>query len=151
MKQENAMEQALAAKAPAMGQPGAARPDGAQDDEFAAVVNELCGLMKSGEMPEGFDLQTACADSAFAELMQRYGAEAAVRVYDAEQRAKRAEESAMQRVSERVQQRKGLPRSASGGAFASARPDYAGMDSATFKRMALEMKRNAQRGKKVPL
>ena len=151
MKQASAIEQAAARAATEKTENGQAQPAPAGEADFSGMVDELYGLITSGKLPEGFDLEAACGDAEFASLINEFGAEAAVRIYDAEKRAKQAEANAMERVNTRMQQRKSLPRASSGGAFASAKADYTNMDAASFKKLALEMKRGAQRGQKVSL
>ena len=55
---------------PAGAQPGAAQaaPETDGAPEFGRMVNELAELMRSGALPEGFDLQAACQDAAFLQL-----------------------------------------------------------------------------------
>ncbi|MDO4572831.1 MAG: hypothetical protein Q4C13_05640 [Clostridia bacterium] len=143
----NMIEKKLAGAAPGAGQAAPAE----RDAEFDRLVNELYELTREGALPEGFDLEAACRDAGFVELVGEFGAKAGIRIWAAEKRAEEAESSAMQRLNSRVQQRRGLPRPLNGGGFASARPDYANMDSETFRKLSEQMRISARNGKRVPL
>ncbi len=122
----------------------------ARNDAFDALVDELYTLMQNDALPEGFDPEQAAQDPALIELMQKFGAEAGIRVYVAEKRAEDAENQAMQKVGERLRARKSLPQSARGCA-APASPDYRGMDGETFRTLMQQMKKTARDGGKTRL
>lgn len=122
-----------------------------RDAEFDALVKELAAMYQNGGMPEGFDLQQASGDPALMELIQEYGAEAGVRIYAAEQRANRAEQAAMQRVSAQVRSRNALPRSSRGGSTTAGAPDYRNMSSDSFRELLQQLKKTARDGKKTRL
>lgn len=124
-----------------------------QPDEtgFEDVRDELMQLIREGRLPEDFDLQQACADPAFAQLIAEFPAEAAIRIYAAEKRAEEAESAAMQRVSTQVRSRNALPRSARGGAMSAPTPNYRDMDSATFRKMLADVKKTTRNGGRVRL
>lgn len=149
-RKHNMIEQAISAPAAAPA-PAMASEAPAGDDTLLPLVNELFALMQSGEAPEGFDLESACQDDQFVTLADEFGVAAAAHIWAAEKRAEEAEQSAMARVNQQVQTRKGLPRSMSGGGFASPKPDYANMDEATFRKLSQELKRSARDGKRVQL
>ena len=113
---------------------------------FQDVVAELQQLVLEKKLPPDFDLQQACMDKAFAELIAAFPAEAALRIYYAESKAAQAEQSAMQRVNAQVQSRRALPRSARGGAMSAPMPNYRDMDDASFRKLLAEMKRSARNG-----
>lgn len=133
----------------------ARRPMQQQPDEdggeFESIVAELEQLLQSGELPENFDLQAACEDPAFAQLLAQYPAGAAARIYAAEQRAGQAETNAMQQVSEQVRSRGGLPKSQRGGAMAGTGANYADMSGETFRSLLQQMKKTARNGGKTRL
>lgn len=126
--------------------PGAAMENGGMPGGFYEVVEELEQLVLEGRMPPEFDLRQACMDPAFAALIATYPAEAAVRIYCAENKAAQAEQDAMQRVNAQVRSRQALPRSARGGVMSAPSPNYRDMDDATFKKLLAQMKRNARSG-----
>jgi len=127
------------------------RQNGTQDAEFDALVQELAAMYQNGRMPEGFDLQQAAGDPALMELIQEYGAEAGVRIYAAEQRAKQAEQSAMQRVSAQVRSRNAMPRSSRGGSTTASAPSYRNMSSEAFRELLQQMKKTARDGGRTRL
>lgn len=47
---------------------------------FGALVNELTELVRSGALPEGFDLEAACSDATFLQLAAELPLVAAIRV-----------------------------------------------------------------------
>lgn len=113
---------------------------------FEDVVYELQQLVLEKKLPPDFDLQQACMDNAFAELIAEFPAEAALRIYYAENKAAQAEQNAMQRVNAQVQSRRALPRSARGGAMSAPTPNYRDMDDASFRKLLAQMKRSARNG-----
>ena len=145
------IEQALSGGIPqgAGGYP--ARQGATQDTAFDAVVQELTAMYQNGQMPEGFDLQQSAGDPALMELIQDYGAEAGVRIYAAEQRANKAEQAAMQRVSAQVRSRNALPRSSRGGSTTASAPNYRDMSSESFRSLLQQMKKTARDGGRTRL
>lgn len=121
------------------------------DPEFEALVDEIAALIRDDKLPEGFDLQEASKDTALLELMREYGAAAGIRIYAAEKRAEEAENSAMERVSERVRQRGALPRSMRGGSANAAATNYGAMSSDSFRELMQQMKKTARDGGKTRL
>ncbi len=147
MKQPvNNMEQRLGTE-----QPANRRNAPENDPEFEALVDEIAALIRDGKLPEGFDLQTAAKDPALIELMREYGAAAGIRIFAAESRAEEAENSAMERVSERVRQRSALPRSMRGGSANAAATNYGAMSSDAFRELMQQMKKTARDGGKTRL
>lgn len=119
------------------------------EEQFLALTQTLATMEANGELPEGFDLKSACSDPAFVELLLTLPAEAAVRVYAAEQRAAQAEKNAKNSVAAKMQQRAALPQmSRAGGAF-SAQPDYMSMSSAEFRKLEQQLKQAARNGRSV--
>lgn len=128
------------------------RPQKQQDGgeiPFLELTQALAEMEAAGELPEGFDLMTACSDRAFVELMLEFPAEAAVRIYAAEQRAAEAEQKAKSSVQRKMQQRAGLPKmSRAGGSFA-AQPDYMSMSSEEFRKLEQQLKQASRAGRSV--
>lgn len=138
-------------KAPAVPEPSAetAAPEG--DGTFEEIVAAFEALIRSGELPDGFDLEAACADEAFAALLAKFEPEAAICIYSAEKRAEEAEANAMKTVSERMRSRAALPKSQRGGAAADPKPDYKSMSSEAFRALLSDMKHAARNGGKTRL
>ncbi len=129
----------------------AGMPGMAQGTGFDDIRDEIVRLIREGKLPVEFDLQSACADDAFAALLAQLPTDAAVRVYAAEKRAAEAEQNAMQRVSTQVKSRNALPRSTRGGAMSAPALNYRDMDSATFRKLLGEIKKTTRNGGKVRL
>ncbi len=121
------------------------------DETFNGIVEELAQLIQRGELPEGVDIETLCADNAFIELAMEYPVDAAVRIYEAEKRAEQAEQAAMERVNAQVRNRSALPKSARGGAMASPKVNYRDMDSETFRKFHTDLRKNARSGIRTTL
>ena len=146
MKQmKNAMNQRMNAAKPAQ--------QNAQesDPEFEALVDEIATLIAEGKLPEGFDLEQAASDPELVSLMREYGAAAGIRIYAAEKRADDAENSAMERVSNRMRERSALPKSTRGGSATPAATNYHGMSSESFRALMQQMKKTARDGGKTRL
>ena len=146
MKQmNNAMNQRMNAAKPAQ--------QNAQesDPEFEALVDEIATLIAEGKLPEGFDLEQAASDPELVSLMREYGAAAGIRIYAAEKRADDAENSAMERVSNRMRERSALPKSTRGGSATPAATNYHGMSSESFRALMQQMKKTARDGGKTRL
>ena len=146
MKQmNNAMNQRMNAAKPAQ--------QNAQesDPEFEALVDEIATLISEGKLPEGFDLEQAASDPELVSLMREYGAAAGIRIYAVEKRAEEAENSAMERVSNRMRERSALPKSTRGGSATPAATNYHGMSSESFRELMQQMKKTARDGGKTRL
>lgn len=115
------------------------------------LANGLTELMRSGALPEGFDLQSACTDATFLQLTEELPLAAAVRVYAAEQRASQADARAREELSQQMQRRTALPQAIRGAGGASVERDYANMSSEEFRALEQQYRRAAQRGIHVRL
>ena len=121
------------------------------DPEFEALVDEIAMLISEGKLPEGFDLEQAASDPELVSLMREYGAAAGIRIYAAEKRSDDAENSAMERVSNRMRERSALPKSTRGGSATPAATNYHGMSSESFRELMQQMKKTARDGGKTRL
>ena len=121
------------------------------DPEFEALVDEIATLISEDKLPEGFDLEQAASDPELISLMREYGAAAGIRIYAAEKRAEEAENSAMERVSNRMRERSALPKSTRGGSATPATTNYHGMSSDSFRELMQQMKKTARDGGKTRL
>jgi hypothetical protein len=74
-----------------------------------------------------------------------------MRIYAAEQRAKEAENSAMERMSARMRERGALPRSTRGTSAAPGATNYRSMSSDAFRELMQQMKKIARDGGKTRL
>lgn len=122
-----------------------------QGGGFGDIRDAIVQLIQSGKLDEDFDLQEACTDKEFAKLLSELPVEAAARVYQAEKRAREAEESTMQRMTNQVKSRNALPRSTRGGAMSAPTINYHDMDSGSFRKLLGDIKKTTRDGGKVRL
>jgi len=115
------------------------------------LKRELRELVEHDLLPNGFDLEAASRDPAFVRLVVELPAYAAVRVYDAELRAERAEQSAMEGILTRLRSRERLPMPSRADAAAPAKRDYLAMSPEDFAALEREYRAKARAGIKVKL
>ena len=108
-------------------------------------------IEQNGELPEGFDLQAAVQDRAFAELLQEFEPKAAVRIYAAEKRADEAENSVKTRMSEQARSRSQLPKSQRTDRAAAPAPDYMSMSREAFSALEKQYRNAARSGRRVQI
>lgn len=109
---------------------------------FSEAVEELLTLLEQGQVPEGVDLEQACQQEEFAELLQQLPAYAALRVYKAEQEAKNAREAAMAELTAVAENRRALPRMTRSNRSIAPQEDYMNMSPEAFRTLEAMMKRN---------
>ena len=119
------------------------------ENPFIEAANALVEMERNGELPEGFDLQAAVQDRAFAELLQEFEPKAAVRIYVAEKRADEAENSVKTRMSEQARSRSQLPKSQRTDRAAAPTPDYMSMSKEAFSALEKQYRNAAHNGKRV--
>ena len=121
------------------------------ENPFIEAANALVEMERNGELPEGFDLQAAVQDRAFAELLQEFEPKAAVRIYVAEKRADEAENSVKTRMSEQARSRSQLPKSQRTDRAAAPTPDYMSMSKEAFSALEKQYRNAAHNGKRVQI
>ena len=119
------------------------------ENPFIEAANTLVELERNGELPEGFELETAVHDRAFAELLGEFEPKAAVRIYVAEKRAEEAEDSVKTRMSEKARSRSALPKSQRTDRAIAPTPDYMAMSKEAFAALEKQNRNAAQSGKRV--
>ena len=92
------------------------------EDRAHEIVDELMNV----QVPDGFDMDAAVDDPVFQGLLVDYPAAAAVRIYQAEQRANQAP----QQVADRLRARQSVP--------ASTRPQQSVLPEPNFSEMSSE-------------
>ena len=120
-----------------------------EENPFIEAANTLVELEQNGELPEGFDLETAVHDRAFAELISEFEPKAAVRIYIAEKRAGEAEDNVKTRMSEQARSRSALPKSQRTDRAVAPTPDYMSMSKEAFAALEKQYRNAAQSGKRV--
>jgi hypothetical protein len=119
------------------------------ENPFMEAANALVEMESNGELPEGFDLQEAVRDRAFAELLNEFEPKAAVRIYAAEKRADEAENNVKTRMSEQARSRSALPKSQRTDRAVAASPDYMSMSREAFSALEKQYRNAAASGKRV--
>lgn len=118
---------------------------------FSKAGEQLAQMEADGLLPEGFDLEAACADREFAVLVQQFPIEAAVRIYDAEQRLKDADKNAVEKVQSDLRRRGSLPKPQRGNGAIAASPNYMAMSSEAFRAFENNLKAAARNGGKIKI
>jgi hypothetical protein len=125
-------------------------PETAQEENpFTEAANALVAMEREGTLPEGFDLEAAVKDRAFAALLNEFEPKAAVRIYAAERRAEEAEQTAKARMSEKVQAQKALPKSQRTDRAVTATPNYMAMSKEAFHALEQQYRDAARNGRRV--
>ncbi len=104
-----------------------------EENPYRAMGEELVRLEQAGKLPEGFDLEAACQDYRFLELLQELEPYGAVRVYAAEKAAENAKAAARAELSQEALRQSQLPRQVRGNRALAAEDDYAAMSPEAFR------------------
>ena len=127
----------------------APKAEAQEENPFVEAAQTLVEMEREGSLPEGFDLEAAVKDRAFAALLQEFEPKAAVRIYAAERRAEEAEETAKARMSEKLQAQKALPKSQRTDRAVSATPNYMAMSKEAFRALEQQYRNAARNGRRV--
>ena len=127
----------------------APKAEAQEENPFVEAAQTLVEMEREGSLPEGFDLEAAVKDRAFAALLQEFEPKAAVRIYAAERRAEEAEETAKARMSEKLQAQKALPKSQRTDRAVSATPNYMAMSKEAFRALEQQYRNTARNGRRV--
>ena len=122
-----------------------------EENPFLEAAQALAEMEENDELPEGFDLEDAVQDYAFAKLLSEFEPQAAVRIYAAERRADEAEQNARAEMSETVRARGALPRPQRADRAIGASPDYMAMSDEAFRALEQQYKKAAHSGKRVQI
>lgn len=114
-----------------------------QENPYEEIGKELIALERQGKLPEGFDLEAACEDEAFVQLLSEMEPYGAVRVYAAEQAAKAAKEAAREELTQEAMHRSRLPKSTRGEQALSPQEDYAHMSPEAFRALENRLRNHA--------
>ena len=104
-----------------------------EENPYRAVGEELARLEAEGKLPRGFDLEAACNDDQFIELLSELEPYGAVRVYAAEKAAETAKEEARAELRRQAMDRRKLPQPTRGNRLLSVEEDYAAMSPEAFR------------------
>ena len=114
-----------------------------EENPYRAVGEEIARLEAEGKLPQGFDLEAACNDDRFIELLQELEPYGAIRVYAAERAAETAREAAREELDREALDRRRLPRSTRPNRLLSAEEDYAAMSPEAFRALENRLRNHA--------
>ena len=104
-----------------------------EENPYRAVGEEIVRLEAEGKLPQGFDLEAACNDDRFIELLEELEPYGAIRVYAAERAAEMAREAAREELNREAMDRRKLPRPTRPNRLLSAEEDYTAMSPEAFR------------------
>ena len=104
-----------------------------EENPYRAMGEEIARLEAEGKLPQGFDLEAACGDDRFIELLHELEPYGAIRVYAAERAAEAARTTAREELQREVMDRQKLPQPIRGNRILSAQEDYAAMSPEAFR------------------
>ena len=100
---------------------------------YRAVGEEIVRLEAQGKLPKGFDLEAACNDDRFIELLHELEPYGAIRVYAAERAAETAKAAAREELNRAAMDRRKLPQSTRPNRMLSSEEDYTAMSPEAFR------------------
>ncbi len=104
-----------------------------EENPYRAMGEEIARLEAEEKLPEGFDLEAACNDDRFVELLHELEPYGAIRVYAAEQAAENAKAMAREELRREAMDRKKLPQPTRSNRMLSPEEDYAAMSPEAFR------------------
>ena len=114
-----------------------------EENPYRAIGEQLAYLEAEGKLPEGFDLEAACNDDRFIELLHELEPYGAIRVYAAERAAETARETAREELRREAMDRHKLPRPIRPNRLLSAEEDYAAMSPEAFRALENRLRYHA--------
>ena len=114
-----------------------------EENPYRAMGEEIAKLEAEGKLPEGFDLEAACNDERFMELLHELEPYGAIRVYAAERAAETAKEQALAELRQEALDRKKLPRPIRSNQLLSAEEDYTAMSPEAFRALENRLRNHA--------
>jgi len=114
-----------------------------EENPYRAIGEELVRLEREGKLPKDFDLEEACQDDGFAELLHELEPYGAIRVYVAEKAAENAKATAREELSREAMRQSRLPRPTRGNGTLSAEDDYAAMSPEAFRALENRLRNRA--------
>ena len=114
-----------------------------EENPYRAMGEEIARLEAEGKLPEGFDLEAACNDEKFLELLHELEPYGAIRVYAAERAAENAKASAREELRREAMDRRKLPQPTRGNRLLSPQEDYAAMSPQAFRALENRLRNHA--------
>ena len=104
-----------------------------EENPYRAIGEQLAYLEAEGKLPRDFDLEAACNDDRFIELLHELEPYGAIRVYAAERAAETAQETVREELRREAMNRRKLPQPIRANRLLSAEEDYAAMSPEAFR------------------
>jgi hypothetical protein len=114
-----------------------------EENPYRTMGEQIAQLEAEGKLPEDFDLEAACNDDRFVELLHELEPYGAIRVYAAEQAAQNAKEAAREELRREAMDRKKLPQLTRGNRLLSPEEDYAAMSPEAFRALENRLRNHA--------
>ena len=114
-----------------------------EENPYRAMGEEIAYLEAEGKLPETFDLEAACNDERFLELLHELEPYGAIRVYAAERAAETAKADAREELRREAMDRRKLPQPIRGNRLLSAEEDYANMSPEAFRALENRLRHHA--------
>ena len=114
-----------------------------EENPYRAMGEEIARLEAEGKLPQGFDLEAACDDDRFIELLHELEPYGAIRVYAAERAAEAAKEAAREELSREAMNRKKLPQPTRPNRMLTAEEDYSAMSPEAFRALENRLRYHA--------
>ena len=114
-----------------------------EENPYRAIGEQIAQLEAEGKLPKDFDLEAACSDDRFVELLQELEPYGAIRVYAAERAAETAKAAAREELRREAMDRKKLPLPTRGNRLVSPEEDYAAMSPEAFRALENRLRNHA--------
>ena len=114
-----------------------------EENPYRAMGEEIARLEVEGKLPEEFDLETACSDDRFVELLHELEPYGAIRVYVAEQAAENAKAAVREEMRREAMDRQKLPQPTRGNRLLSPEEDYAAISPEAFRALENRLRNHA--------
>ena len=114
-----------------------------EENPYRAIGEQLAYLEAEGKLPRDFDLEAACNDDRFVELLHELEPYGAIRVYAAEQAAENAKAMAREELRREAMDRKKLPQPTRSNRMLSPEEDYAAMSPEAFRALENRLRNHA--------
>lgn len=114
-----------------------------EENPYRAMGEEIAQLEAEGKLPEDFDLEAACSDERFLELLHELEPYGAIRVYAAERAAENAKAAAREELQRQAMDRRKLPQPTRPNRLLSPEEDYAAMSPEAFRALENRLRNHA--------
>lgn len=107
------------------------------------VIKEMLELQKQNKL--SYSLEEYLNNEEFLVLLQEFEVKAAVRIFDAEEKAKAALETGKSQAIEDLKKRRSIPKPIRSSQPATAEPDFSRMSSEEFSKYKKQLQKTSKR------